>query len=73
MFFYDYFTLATFCNRCTCNICALFNTRDLWYYNFQAVLACSEKSSENSSEGNQAFCLMQNNFFVQSRSRAYET
>ena len=53
-------------------LCALLNTRDLWYYNFQAILACSEKSSENSSESNLAFCLMQIIFF-QSRSRAYET
>ena len=35
----------------------------LWYYNFQAILACSEKSSENFSESNQAFCLMQIIFF----------
>ena len=32
-------------------------------YNFQAKLARSEKSSENSSESNQAFCLMQIIFF----------
>ena len=51
--FYDYLTLVTFAiGTYKCNICALFNTRDEYHCNFQAILACSEKSSES----NRAFC-----------------